>query len=212
MTIDCLLWGILGHHPAVCNACVLTLLPLQRYSNCMSKAHIALYGNVSIARAYCGSCRGFAFVLEGKLQCCNRVYNFKASKYRRISEPEFIRRDPRPRDKKEILKEQNDRCFYCDQEFGTSVYIKGETGLKRRTRLKVLRPEWDHLVPYSWHAKNDALNIVAACQCCNAWKGAIMFNTVEEAKVYVFQKWENNKREIKEEMRVLYNGIPSDPK
>ena len=185
----------------VCNALELRCNALQCYSVRVSRDHLALYGNVTIPRAYCKDCGGFAFVIDGRLKCCNQVYEFSPKRYRRMSEPEYSRKLPSLSSRRAVLREQQNYCFYCSQEFGKEVRVKG--------RLRVLRPVWDHLIPYSWQAKNSGHNFVAACQFCNAWKGAIMFDTVEGAQVYVFNKWKEAKTETKEEVRVLRYGVPT---
>ncbi len=49
---------------------------------------------------------------------------------------------------------------------------------------------WDHLFPYAFSQDNGVENFVASCQICNAYKGAIMFQTIEEARTYIATQWE----------------------
>ena len=72
------------------------------------------------------------------------------------------------------LAKQENRCFYCDWEFGSWV--------AKRSRPVRLRVVWDHWVPYAYLQANPALNFVAACQLCNGLKRSDMFESVEEAR------------------------------
>jgi len=61
---------------------------------------------------------------------------------------------------------------------------------------KKLCLEWDHQVPYSYSQNNHDANFLPACHLCNRWKSALIFQTVEEVKVYVATKWEKVSRKI----------------
>jgi hypothetical protein len=143
--------------------------------------HVALYGNVSMARSFCSRCKTFAFVLDGRIQCCNAEVEFVASGIQRMSEPEKKRRPPSVSNRREILQAQDNRCLYCEQCFGSTVQIG------RRIVVLVLR--WDHLDPYCYSFNNHSENFAAACQFCNAWKSGFSFHSLEEIRVYVKNKW-----------------------
>lgn len=144
-------------------------------------AHVALYGNVGIERRYCDDCKRFAFVIDGRIQCCDeRVESVLKKPRRRISDVVTARNHPRAKDQKRILREQDWKCFWCDKEFGKSVWRKNV-----RTVLKV---NWDHLVPFSYCANNNSSNFVASCQICNNIKHSLIFNSVEECRVHIFNK------------------------
>ena len=148
----------------------------------MAREHFALYGNVALQRQYCKSCRGFSFVLDSKLLCCNSPTDFESRCTKRMSEAEDVRRHPNAEEKRGILEFQGDRCVYCERLFGSAVIKEG--------RLLFLKVTWDHLVPYSFSQNNYAYNFVAACQICNGIKSDLMFATLEEARVYVRALWE----------------------
>lgn len=77
-----------------------------------------------------------------------------------------------------ILTEQRHRCFYCGIEFGDVV--------RRRARVMVLRPQFDHVMPFAFSQRNDAAQVfVAACQVCNGIKGDLTFLSIEDACEYV---------------------------
>jgi hypothetical protein len=163
--------------------------------------HIALYGNVRIPKSWCSSCRSWAFVLDGELACCGRDYKPKPKHFRRVTSPPDERR-PLGRDEKEaILRVQDYSCFYCERRFGSIAYLSGKE--------RVIKIQWDHLVPFSFSQNNQAGNIAAACQFCNNWKRDLVFNSLEEAQVFLNAKWKEKQTENRKEMRDLSTGVSS---
>lgn len=148
--------------------------------------HLALFGNIALTRVYCPDCESTAFVIQKKLACCNKPYDPNPQLYKRECEPEQHRSIPPPGVRKDILALQANCCFYCDREFGSRIYLK-----RKMIRLKL---QWDHLVPYSYSQNNQTDNFVAACHKCNVWKGALMFQTIEDARVFLASKWESKDR------------------
>ena len=141
------------------------------------KQHYALYGNVAMQREYCVHCRGYAFVADGKLNCCGTASDFDSSRVKRMSLAQDRRRGPNAEEQRIILELQGNRCLYCEQTFGTPVM--------KRNRLIYLKVNWDHFVPFSYSQNNYGYNFVAACQICNGIKSSHMFKTLEEARIYV---------------------------
>jgi 5-methylcytosine-specific restriction endonuclease McrA len=143
--------------------------------------HVALYGNVAIARARCEQCMIQAFVLDGVLQCCGRMVDeYQPEVYKRESEPEYARRLPRKADRDAQLLEQDYSCFYCGAMFGERIQrITSKGG----TRLVLVRVEWDHFVPFSYSQDNRTRNFVASCSICNRLKSNICFQTVDAARI-----------------------------
>ena len=80
-----------------------------------------------------------------------------------------------------MLEEQDNRCFWCDRRFGSTAFV--------RNRKRIIKLHWDHIVPYSFGADNTPRNFVAACSVCNSWKSSMMFNTIEEVRIYLYGKW-----------------------
>ena len=147
----------------------------------MPADYIGLYGNIKIPKGYCSSCEGYAFVIDNKLACCDKEYTVIPKKFKRISEPEQKRKRLKRAEQHTILTEQDYRCFYCDRAFGTTITFP--------TKQSFLKIEWDHLVPFKYQQNNHKCNVVAACQFCNAWKRALVFQTVEEARIYLYDCW-----------------------
>lgn len=139
---------------------------------------IALYGNVSIPRAYCPDCQHYAFVLHGRLNCCERVLQqLKPKKFIRLSSPYNGRRLPPQAERDLVLSNQDGRCFYCEALFG-------DEGYRNNTPIRI-NMAWDHQVPFAYSQDNHMYNFVAACQVCNGIKSSMIFQTVDEAKVYL---------------------------
>lgn len=145
--------------------------------------HSAMYGNIAMKRAYCSSCRTYAFVRDGKMACCGEVLEGAEIKgCKRMSEPPNVRDRPSRKEQKRILSDQHHRCFYCSRWFGTEIW--------RKARRSNLRVHWDHVIPWVYSLDNRNQNFVAACHVCNMLKGAKMFNSIEEARIYLNARWE----------------------
>lgn len=146
-------------------------------------SHTAAYGNIYIQRSYCDSCEGYAFILDGRLSCCNKpVEAGDFTKVKRISDCAIGRRGPSSLWRKKILSSQGDRCFYCYRWFGKLVYRKGKP--------QRLRCHWDHVSPYAYRLDNRDQNFVAACHVCNLLKSAKIFNDPDQARSYLYEAWE----------------------
>ena len=142
------------------------------------KPAIILFGNVSIPRAYCDECEVQSLIVHGHYNCCGRpVGHLVIKRYMRVSTPEYVRRGPKRKVKKIILNQQEDRCFYCGVLFGTE-------GFRHATPIRISH-QWDHQLPFSLTQNNQAENFAAACHVCNGLKGSMVFQTLEEAQVWL---------------------------
>lgn len=150
---------------------------MKKYNTRMS---VALYGNVSIPRGYCKDCEGMSFIRNGRFACCGELVEGAPGKFERMSEPLFGRKTPPKREKDRILREQNDRCFYCGVLLGSRRYRNGLPFL--------VKVNWDHQLPFAFSQNNKTENFVAACHVCNGIKSSHLFQTVEEAQVYIAEK------------------------
>lgn len=120
-------------------------------------------------------------MIDGHLACCGEPVEETPRKAKHMSEPVFQRKGPSVAGRKSILAKQGNCCLYCERPFGSSVFYKG------KPRKVVL--VWDHLVPFAYAADNKDSNFVAACSLCNGFKSDKVFQTLEEARVYVYQMW-----------------------
>lgn len=145
------------------------------------RVHVAMYGNVSLGRAYCWGCRRWALVLDGLIACCNRPVYDRPTKVKRMCEPEAARRRPSAAMARHILAEQGNSCLYCDRPFDSVVWYGG--------KVRTIKLRWDHMVPWNYGRDNRDCNFAAACQICNSIKSNRMFMTVEEVRAYVQKRW-----------------------
>ena len=148
----------------------------------VTKAHRGVYGSVVLERGYCTSCQGFAFIIDGLLQCCNKPTDLKPRQIKRMTDAAIGRRGLSRAFKEQLLEAQDHRCFYCNRMFGSYVWRDG--------RAIELRTEYDHVTPYIYSYNNNFDNFVAACQVCNRIKSAYVFDTVEEARIALQAKRE----------------------
>lgn len=152
----------------------------RRFVMSRSRDVIALFGNIAIERKYCKECDTNALVVKGRLQCCGALVESKPTKFVRESAPEQRRRTPPKKDKDRILRQQEDQCFYCGARFGSIRSRHGDPF--------VIKINWDHQLPYAMSQNNYAYNFVAACQVCNGIKSDRIFQTIDEAKIYLTAK------------------------
>jgi 5-methylcytosine-specific restriction endonuclease McrA len=162
--------------------------------------HLAIYGSVKILRDLCPECKEYAFILRGRFACCGAAADLTepASRYKRMSQGDGSRNLPPLEQRRAVLKAQENRCFYCDRIFGFRYRTKRGT--------RPLCVEWDHLVPYAYLNSSPDYNFVAACRECNRIKGAIMFQTIEEAIVYVRSRvWSLQESEMRKDLQAEEN-------
>jgi|SRR3990167_1459633 len=146
---------------------------------------LGLYGNVKIPRVYCKQCKRWALVVGGKRQCCGRQIIVAPVTAKRMSSPPVVRKQPKQAERKRLLELFQDACAYCEKTFDSWTAYHG--------RPKRVRLNWDHQVPWVYSQNNRKENFLPACRFCNSWKGSLIFRTIEEVKIYVHQKWEDDK-------------------
>lgn len=146
------------------------------------RAYVGLYGNVPIPKERCDSCGGqYAFVIDGLLQCCNTPFTATPRIVKREACPEQERKRPSAAARRACLREQEDRCLYCERQFGSYV--------TRGIRAYKLRVAWDHAVPFAYSQDNRDVNFVAACHICNGLKSSRIYPTLEVARVDLQFRW-----------------------
>lgn len=144
------------------------------------KTILALYGNVSLQRGYCKTCKERAFIRDGKFSCCGTSVHATPKSFVRESEPYFKRKTPTANEKSKILAAQEYRCFYCGVLLGSYRVRNGKPVL--------IKINWDHKLPFIYSQNNKASNFVAACHVCNGIKSSRIFKTVEEAQITLHQR------------------------
>lgn len=151
----------------------------------MPASTIAIYGNVPLQRAYCSECDSYAIVKNGILQCCGNPCDITPLKYERMSNPDAVRKAPSKSAQDKILQDQEDCCFYCGVRFGSVRHRDGKPFL--------IRIHWDHKLPYAYSQNNSNGNFVASCHVCNQMKSDKIFQTVDEAQIYLKNKRNSRK-------------------
>jgi len=148
---------------------------------------IVMYGRVGMLRDYCEYCERTALIIDGRLACCDRTANLNQSiKSLKREAVTFDVRRLNKYQREYILEKQERACFYCSKPFGIACFHYG-----REIKIKC---NFDHIIPMAYQGDNSLPNIVAACQKCNAWKSDLIFTSLEEARLYLREKWENHRR------------------
>jgi len=143
----------------------------------MSSRTLHVYGSTLLHSEYCPDCQNDSFIVGGAFVCCGRKPPPKEwSRLKVEVDPSHKRRkQPGQAEKRSILREQNNCCYYCGDEFGSWRHIRG---VPRRVNV-----EWDHVLPFSYNGNNA--EFVAACHECNQSKNTRIFSDMEEAKQYL---------------------------
>ena len=150
---------------------------------------LAMYGTKVIPREFCEECETWALVIREKVQCCDKPSSDKQpDRVMRMCLSPDTRKIPALRVRRLILDAQQYKCFYCERKFGEWV----KTLHKGLTKLRL---HWDHQTPYSYSRDNEINNFVAACHLCNSFKSDRIFQTVQEARIYVYNKWKDYQTE-----------------
>ncbi len=144
-----------------------------------------IYGSTVLESDFCERCGADSFIIQGKLVCCGSLPPHESWKDLKIEIDTSNKRRKRPPwyQRQEILSEQNNCCFYCEDEFGTWRHVSGTP--------RIVQLQWDHVVPFSFNGNN--YEFVAACRECNQAKGALHFSDALEAKQFLQLKMHERK-------------------
>ncbi len=165
---------------------------------------MAIFGRVVMLRDFCEGCQRTAFVLDGKLACCDTPakLNQAITSLKREAVTLDIRRLNKYQ-KEYILDRQEHRCFYCNKMFGSLCTYRGKL-------IKITR-HFDHIIPVAYQTDNSTPNVVAACSKCNMWKSSRIFSSIEEAKTFLLEQWRLNTNKPKLEkgrrVKVIKYGV-----
>ena len=141
-------------------------------------------GKVTLAKWDCPFCGEENLTGYDSLVCqnrgCNARFDANFKRTRVISRSE--RRRPVSRVTASRLAEsQNNRCFWCENEFGEYVM---KQGVVRRLDVVV-----DHVLPWTYSLNHGEENLVASCQICNGWKSSLVFETEDDCRGFLKRKW-----------------------
>ena len=161
--------------------------PLEQNNNGLVQAEKVFYGKVIMYSANCPSCDETQFepCLDFKCDIC--LHEFKGTiDSLRIEVSSAKRKRPSPDLKKEILDQQEHKCYWCDRDFDI-IYF-------RYNSIQRLLPNWDHIIPHSYSFSNADDNFVASCSICNSFKHSKVFKNKKECKAYIKQRWDKHLR------------------
>ena len=143
--------------------------------------HLAVYGNVRIPRAKCPDCKDMAFVIDGKMACCDLPFLATPRSVQYLIPPQSFRKSPPKHVREALLAQHKNACAYCGQAFGALVY-RGNTPT-------VLRLSWDHFIPFIWTGDNSDSNFIPSCHVCNERKHDKVFNDLVTAQKHLRGLW-----------------------
>lgn len=135
-----------------------------------------MFGDVAMYRGHCPTCDETSLSpVPGQ---CDKGHALATPRRQfRESVGSFSRAKPTKARQLRLLAEQEYRCYWCLRHFGTTIEFHGQ--------VKQLRVEWDHFTPFSYSGSCGDDAFVAACQVCNGIKGSHVFDSVEEARLYI---------------------------
>ena len=140
-----------------------------------------LFGNVALLHGYCEKCQDTSFCSPAfKCLDCGEAVDVGQT-VKRVSKGIFARKQPTLSFQRAQIERQNNKCYWCGQEFGEWLVSPG--GRSRRRQ-----PCWDHFIPFSYTGSCDDLEFVAACQVCNGVKSNHMFDSEDEARLYIVRR------------------------
>lgn len=148
------------------------------------RGYLAVFGNIKLKKLFCKECQQFAFIVKRLYTCCGKREDFEPDTWKRECDADSRKNRPPMWKRREVLRQQQNRCLYCECMFGSSV--------RRREKVVRLTICWDHFSPYSYSRDNGPDNFVAACQICNGIKSNKIFDTLESAQVYIQTQRRNN--------------------
>jgi hypothetical protein len=144
-------------------------------------AILNLFGREPLLRIRCPKCNDMTIVRDGITLCCDAPIK-KPDTYqkKRICDAEHRRAYVSIAEKEMILGAQGNRCFYCDERLD-GVTIK----LGKLVPLKI---HFDHVVAWKFSGDSRSVNLVASCHICNQIKHDLLFETSDEARVYILHR------------------------
>ena len=140
------------------------------------------FGNIVVFKAMCPNCNQMAIIIDNRFQCCNSSAQLEeVEKFKKKRESITYLRKCRPPKKQieEILRHQNYQCLYCGKSLRGKVPI-----------------EFDHFVPFTYTENKNSF--VGSCRTCNRIKQNFLFNSIEEARIYILSKRKEKRLPIEE--------------
>lgn len=153
------------------------------------------FGRVFVLRSRCPKCKQQALIIDGKMACCGTPANNPGEyKKKREAATERRRVNLTQLRKKDIILEQDNKCFYCGLPFGSEVWTPKNGNI-------LLAPMFDHVICWAYSGNSRPENMVASCRLCNNLKGSKLFENKEDAIEYIKKRREDKG----------YEPRPNDP-
>jgi 5-methylcytosine-specific restriction endonuclease McrA len=140
----------------------------------LKESYLEMYGSIELKRSFCPHCQGMTIIKHGTYVCCGQPFTDTGPVYCARACESAPRRELNKPEQSAILQAQHYRCFYCDQDFG-STHLRHDKPIK-------LTIHWDHQLPYAYSGDSRPTNYVAACQVCNHIKSDRIFVSEEDAR------------------------------
>jgi len=144
-----------------------------------------IYGKITMYRHFCAKCGAPNISNDGDY-ICDCGYNSTEKKWKRTKIEAVrptCRRQPKAEIKREILEQQQGKCYWCNREFDLPYW--------RSSKIRYLKVNWDHKIPFAFEQRSRDNNWVASCEICNKSKYNHLFENDDECKEYVNNKWDN---------------------
>lgn len=140
-------------------------------------------------RGVCRNCGDYCMICgDGTSSCCNSDCDeIKDGIIKKETQHTERRKTPSAYAKKNILEKQQNKCYWCGRQFGEYV-------LRPNGALYLLRPIWDHYMPYWYSGNSRSENFVASCNRCNshkAWKIVTSEDQEAELREVLKRRWFN---------------------
>lgn len=144
-----------------------------------------IFGSVILYRSKCPKCRQYMLSSNSFFECTTRLCDHEWVD----DQVEHVRKEISgkrrkalsPMERRQLIADQDNRCFWCGREFGSWV--------SRKNKLVALKCHIDHVTPYIYSESDRFKNKVASCHICNRWKSSKIFETVTECEIYLQNKW-----------------------
>ena len=129
---------------------------------------------------YCTKCKKMSTQTNLQMTCCGTPVNMAG--IFSAFEPEKIMPTygvwPKPAEVAIMIKEQDNKCFYCEVPFNSEYRIWPSR------KVLTTKPKLNHLIPIC-KGGTAINNTVVACDLCCRWKSIRGFYTAEAAKKYM---------------------------
>jgi len=141
------------------------------------------YGSQVMLKAYCKECEMDAFIVDGKLQCCDKKIEIPPEvKLSREFDGSQKRHQISRKIKNQILKKQENKCIYCKCDLDGWIFNK------KRQEYTPVKIHYDHFISWNYSRNDQENNLVAACHVCNFIKSDLYFRDFVSTRDHILKK------------------------